>query len=59
MDLVLLLIGGILYFVGSRQKDESGDNTSSGRVIRVIGIVLFAIGLIIFVAGFAIGLTLN
>lgn len=57
MDLVLLLIGGILYFVGSRQKDKTEGSSAGGRVIRLIGIGLFTIGLILFVAGFMIGLS--
>ena len=59
MDLLLLAIGAIVYFVGSRQKDEAGDPTPRGKTIRTIGIVIFGIGLGIFVLGFIGGLALS
>lgn len=55
MDIIFLGIGAVLFFIGSRQKDEAGMPTSSGKAIRTIGIVLFAIGAIIFVMGFIVG----
>lgn len=55
MDLILLAVGGILYFAGSRTKDESGMITSGGKTMRVIGIVVFAIGIILVMVGFMFG----
>lgn len=59
MDLILLAIGGILYFAGSRTRDESGVMTSGGKTMRTIGIVIFAIGIILAVLGFVAGFSMG
>ncbi|MCA9950139.1 MAG: hypothetical protein KDE48_10865 [Anaerolineales bacterium] len=52
MDLLLIIIGGILLFYASRSKLDDGSLTQTGKTLRVLGIILFGLGLLFFTIGF-------
>lgn len=58
MDLILLVGGGILWYLGTQRKDENGEIEPGGKTMRTIGTVMCIIGGIIALLGFFVGLSL-
>ena len=55
MDLILIVVGGLLLFAASQQKDEEGQRTGNSKNLQTAGYVVLGIGIALFVLGFVIG----
>ncbi|MCA9994736.1 MAG: hypothetical protein KDE56_03245 [Anaerolineales bacterium] len=55
MDLLLLVLGGILLYIASRQKDENGQLDKTGGALRFMGILAVIFGLVLFFVSFSAG----
>lgn len=55
MDLLFLILGGIVFYLSSKRKDENGKLDQTGGILRVVGIVMLIIGVFIFAITFSAG----
>lgn len=56
MDVALMAVGALVYFLGSRNKDYSGEMTGTGKTVRAIGIAVFGLGTFLFLIGLVFGM---
>jgi len=52
MDLILMVVGGAVAFLGTRLKHPQGIRTQQGNIVLGVGAAILVVGLIIFSATF-------